>query len=150
MVLLLGKGEGIISPLMGFEKFAEITKKVLGESGRKFFPWVKEKFKITVEDVINAVKLIIVAATLLDGPEYSAEIVEATPERAVIRVTKCPWLERYKEFEVDLSLGNCHIAHQAWGEEDLKAVNPKLTYKLTKALPRGDPYCEDVYEFKGE
>ena len=34
--------------------------------------------------------------------------------------------------------------------EGFKAINPKITHKLVKSRPRGDPYCEDVYEFKEE
>jgi len=35
-------------------------------------------------------------------------------------------------------------------EEGLKAINPKFTYKFTKVMPRGGPYCEVVIEFKEE
>ena len=78
------------------------------------------------------------------------ETIEATPERAVWKVTKCEWWERYKEFEVDPELSPCAPTDQAWGEAGLKAVNPKLTYKITKAMPWGDPYCECVIELKEE
>ena len=59
-------------------------------------------------------------------------------------------MERYNEFEVDPALSTCPPGDQAWGDEGFKAVNPKLTYKVTKAVPWGDPYCEFVYEFKEE
>ena len=66
----------------------------------------------------------------------------------MIRYTKCPWLERYKEFELDPELIICPAGCQAWCEEGLNAITPKLDYKLIKAMPWGDPYCEGVIEFK--
>jgi hypothetical protein len=114
------------------------------------FPWIKEMFNISVEDAIGAAKLVLVAGRSLQGPELESEIIEATPERAVTRVTKCAWWERNKENGLTPVLMICPAGHQAWGEEGLKAVNPKLTYKLTKTMPWGDPYCEEIIEFKEE
>ena len=147
---LLGRGEGIFSPILGWKKHEEILDKIFGEHGKRFIPWVKDTFNIPVEDAIGAAKLVIVAATLLTGPELQYEIVEETRERVVIRRTQCVWLERRNEYYVDTKLMTCPPGHQANSEEGLKAVNPKITYTLTKAIPWGDPYCEDVIEFKEE
>ena len=111
-------------------------------------PWVKETFNISVKDAIGAAKLRIVVATLQSGPEMETEIVEATPERTVVRTTKCGLWERYKECELDPELAVCDVGHQAVVETGLKRVNLKITHKLTKAMSRGDPYCEDVFELK--
>jgi len=148
MAPLLGKGEGIISPVMGYEKFEEIQAKIMGREAHRFFPMVKKTFSIPTGDAIGAVKLLIVAVTLMGGPEYKFELVKANPKRAVLRRTKCPWWERYNERHLDPELWVCPAGHQAWCEEGLRAVNPKLTYKLVKTLTWGDPYCEAVIEFK--
>ena len=147
---LLGKGEGIISPVMGWEKFEEIQAKIMGRGSNRFFPMVKERFSIPVDDAIGAAKLLIVAVTLMAGPEYKFELVEKTRERVILRRTQCPWWERYNEHKVDPELWVCPSGHQAWCEEGLKAIDPKLTYKLVNALTWGDPYCEAVIEFKDE
>jgi hypothetical protein len=147
---LLGKEEGIIAPVLGLEKWFEINTKIWGESGKRLIPWVNETFNIPVEDAVEATKLAIVAGILLMGPEFMPEIIEATPERVVAKITKCPWMERYKEFGLDLELISCKPPHQAFTGEGLKEINPKITTKLTKAMPRGDPYCEEVFEFKEE
>ena len=147
---LLGIGEGIIAPIMGWEKYDEINAKIHGEGGKRVLPYVKETFNIPVEDAIGAAKLYIVAVPLHRGPETKMEIVEKSRERVLLRCTKCPWLERVKELKGKLELMVCPEGDQAWAEEGLKAINPKLTYKLTKAMPRGDPYCEVVIEFKEE
>jgi hypothetical protein len=146
----MGVEDGIISPVRGLEKFKEIIDKVQGEGAKRFFPRVKNKFNIPVENAIDANDLIEIVQELAFGPEWEGEYVEKTPERVVVRYNKCPWMERYKEFEVDHGLIVCPSTCQLFSEEGLKAVNPKLNYKLTKAMPWGDPYCEEVIEFKEE
>ena len=147
----LGRGEEIVAPVMGAEKWTEINVKIFGDAGKQMFQWVKETFNIPVEDAIEAHKLETVAYTLTMGPEFEGEYVEKTPERVVFRCTKCPWWERYKEFEADPAFTACDKGgHQAWSEEGHRAINPKLTYELAKAMPRGDPYCEVIIEFKEE
>ena len=149
MPFILGKDEGIFAPVWGWERWKEIATKVIVEGAKRFEQWVKETFNIPVEDAVGAAKLSKVSLILLFGPECEIEIVEATPERTVIRWTKCPWWERYEEFEVDPELrASCLGGHQAVGGEGVKAINPRITFKLTKSLARGDPYCEDVFELK--
>lgn len=145
----LGKEDGILSLLSGWDKEVEIKAKIYAEGARKMFPFVKETFNIPVEDAVGAAKLVDVAATLMNGPELEFEIVEATPERVVSRITKCTWMERwFKDFGTKPELIPCPASDQHWGEAGLKAINPMLTYKVTKAMPWGDPYCETIIEFK--
>lgn len=148
----LGKDDGIFSLLSGWDKETEIKWKVYAESGRKMYPFVKEMFNIPVENAVEAANLEVLTGILLMGPETQCDIVEATPERAVVRWTKCPFWERYEEKEATEypELIPCGIGHEAFQGEGFKAINPKLTYKLTKAMPKGDSYCEDVFEFKEE
>ena len=147
---LLGTEEGFISPVRGLEKFQEITDKIVTEGGKKLIPWIKEMFNIPVEDALGAMELWNVWGDLAYGPEWETEIVEATPERVVLRYTKCPWMERYKEYKVTPEFIVCPSNHQTVAEEGLNAITPKLNYKLIKAMPWGDPYCEGVIEFKEE
>ena len=146
----LGKDDGILSLLSGWDKETEIKEKVYSEGGRKMYPFAKETFNIPVEDAVGAVKLASVTLKVSMGPEWEIDAVEKTPERVVLRYTKCPFWERYKEFEANPELIPCDVGHQAWCEEGLKAINPKINYKLMKSMPSGDPYCEDVYEFMEE
>ena len=146
----LGKAEGVTALLLGNEKFDEIQVKVWGKGSTKYLPLFKEMFNISVEDAIGAAKLVEVYVKLLAGPEYKIEIVESTPEKVVIRRPQCPWWNRYVELGVDLTLRGCDSGHVGWMEEGLKELNPKLTYRLTKTLPWGDPICEEVIECKEE
>ncbi len=146
----LSRVEGIIAPVLGREKWIEINQMMIREGGRTFYPMVKEMFNIPVEDAVGATKLYIVAALLFTGPEFQFEIIEATRERAVIKITKCPLWDGYEELEVIPEVRVGDDGHQSWVEVGFKAVNPKLTHKFTKAREKGDPYCEAVIEFKDE
>ena len=146
----LSREEGIIAPVLGKEKWIEINENFMREGGRQLCLMVQKMFNIPVENAKGAVKLYMVAGILFTGPEYPAEIVESTPERAVLRYTRCPVWEGYEEFEVDPEVRVGDDAHQAMWHEALKAVNPKLTHRIIKALEKGDTYCEAVIEFKEE
>jgi len=147
---VLGKEEGFILPVRGWEKWLEILHKILEDGAGKFYPWVKEKLDIPVKDAIGAAKLETAVAKLWCGPEQENEYPEATPERVILRVTKCAWWERYNVLKLDPELrGGCDTC-KVWCEEGLKAVNPKITRKYTKTIQRGDPYCKAIIEFKEE
>lgn len=147
---LMGKGEGVFAPVMGAEKWQEIHEKIFGDGGENLCLWVKETFNIPVEEINGAINVIEVASRLQQGPEQEWEYAEKTPERAICRTTRCTWMERYKDYEVDYTLIPCVRGCPAWFERAFKAINPKLNYKATKQMPRGDPYCEHIYEFKNE
>jgi hypothetical protein len=147
---ILGTGEGVTAPILGAEKWKEIVVKAYSEGVPEGIAWVKETFNIPVENAIDADNLMTVASRLELGPEWEHEYIERTPERVVCILTKCPYWERYKEFNVDPAFIFCDDGHKAICKLAFKRINPKITYKLTKAMPWGDPYCEEVYEFKEE
>ena len=147
---ILGKGEGIVSPIWGWEKWLEILTKIWAESGKKFLPHVSEMLNIPINDAIGANKLVIAAGILTACYEWEYEQIKATKETAVIRTTKCAWMERYKEYDVHPAFRPCHFACQGFWEEGLKAISPKIIFNFTKALPKKNLYCEWVIEFKEE
>jgi len=148
----LGIGEGIIAPIMGWETYLEIHTKMWLEDGRRYLPWVKETFNIPVEDALGVANLCMVVAWFNSGPEQKFELVETTPERVVLRTIWCTWWESIKKVYpiVDPELVMCPYSCKAHFEAGLKAINPKIIYHHIKAMPLGDPYCEEVYEFKEE
>ena len=151
LVPLLGKDEGIFAPVWGLEKFEEINTSVWGDQAiKQFYLWVKGTFNIPVEDAIGAIKLVTAANKLQSGPEWELEYPEATRKRAVVRAIRCPYWERYNEQGVNPEVRPCLPICEVKIVETAKAINPKLTCTLTKGRPRGDSYCEWVYEFKEE
>ena len=150
MPSVLGKDEGIIAPVLGWEKYLEINSKVFGDGLKQFYRFVKETFNIPVEDAVGANKLAYVVVKLQAGPDWEVEFPEETKERVVFRATKCAWWERYNEQEVNPELRPCLPVCGVRVDEAQKAINPRITVTLTKARPRGDPYCEWVTEFNDE
>jgi len=146
----LGIGEGAVALGLGKEKYDEINQKLWGDYGRRFLPMIKEIANLTIEDAIGAAKLELVSMKLWMGPEYQSKITEATPQIAIVRSTKCTCMDSYNEFEVNPAFRNCDLSHQAHMVEGFKLINPKVNFKLTKAMSRGDPYCEFIYKFKEE
>jgi hypothetical protein len=80
------------------------------------------------------------------GPEFEFETVEATAEKAVVRCANCPWWNRMKEMGISDDL--CSSGDAGFSAALVKSLNPNATIRLTQAMPRGDAYCEWVYELQ--
>jgi hypothetical protein len=136
--------------LLGKEKFQEMNDHAWAEGGKMAYPQIQQSFKIAADDCIGASNLVgVVALLVAGGPEYEwGPVGEETPERVVYRITKCPWMERYKEQNVKPEFRMCPSGHEKFVNAGLEAVNSPVVQKLTKFMPRGDPYCEVIYELK--
>jgi hypothetical protein len=138
-----------VGQAMGKEKWQELHDNLWGEGGKMTLPAVQKAFNIPVDDAIGASTLVGVAIAIQHGPEWEyEEPPEWTPKRAVYRVTKCPWYNRYTEFGIKPEDMVCPGGHIRFSGDGIKAVNPKITHKLLKAMPWGDDYCEGVYELE--
>jgi len=144
-ITLLNK---VLAPLVGIKKYNEINNKIWGEGAAILFPMIKKDFKIPGDDAIAAANIIDVVSLITISPEFESERVEESPTRVVQRTSKCPWMDRAKEYGLEAEFASCPEGHQAWGVEGCKAINPKLTHTIKTFMPRGDPYCEYVIEFK--
>jgi hypothetical protein len=100
----------------------------------------------TVDDAQSAAETVTSVAVVAMGPEFGFETVEASAEKTVLRSTKCPWWSRAQEMGISEDM--CSLGDPAWSDALAKSLNPKVTVRLTKAMPRGDPYCEWVYELE--
>jgi hypothetical protein len=136
-----------LGSVVGADKLEEILTGMWSGAGKRSHPNIQEKYNITVEDAAGAAKLSYVVGCTSLGPEYKSEIVEANPKKAVRKTTKCPWMERYTAYNIAPEFRVCATPCAKYVEEGLKVVNREITFKLRKAMPRGDPYCEFVYEF---
>lgn len=134
--------------VVGAEKLEEILTNMWSGAGKQVHPLIKEKYNIAVDDAAGAAKLSLVVGGVIIGAEYESEIVEATSERAIRITTKCPWMERFTQYNIDPKFRVCTTPCAKFVEEGFKAVNPKIDFMLTKSLAKGDPHCEFVYEFK--
>ena len=135
----------VLLGIIGKEKLAEIESKMWGEGMKMSFLNFMEEFKMPAEDAVDAANLTAVFAFLALGPECKMERIKESRNRVVDRYTNCQWWESAKQFGI---AAQYECACPDWGEDALKAINPKLTATLTKSQPRGDPYCECVYELR--
>lgn len=129
---------------MGQERFNEIWGQIWGDLG-KAAKQIADALGLAGGDVKSATEAVQLVATVAMGPEFKFETVEATPEKAVLRCTGCPWWNRQKELGIS---DICSVADPAWCNGLTKSLNPRVTITLTKAMPRGDSYCEWVYELQ--
>ena len=65
--------------------------------------------------------------------------IDATPDRVVKQVTACP----FQDLPVDV----CY-AFQPICDGIAEVINPQYRWVLTKAIPKGDPICEFIWEKK--
>jgi hypothetical protein len=130
---------------VGQKKFEEFNGSLWYEAGKGAKPFANSLGlpTETAGDLEAAMHLLAQASM---GPEFMFEVVESNKDRCVGRTTECPWHKRWKEQGVDFD--TCGIGHQRWGDGAPEALNPNLTFKLVKSMPRGDAHCEWVVERK--
>ena len=130
---------------LGQEQFNEVWGRIWAEQG-KASKQIAESLGITGDDAKSAVEAFQSIVTVAMGPEFKWETIEAAPERVVLRCTECAWWNRQQELGIPGDL--CSSADPAFCNAFGKSLNPKLTVSLTKARPKGDSYCETVWELQ--
>lgn len=70
--------------------------------------------------------------------------VEPTEKEVRTEFLKCPWQEATELLEMPKEWRFCPSGHAAFTERMLKAINPDVSYKLTKNMPMGDKVCEEI------
>ena len=135
----------VLRDVVGQEKYNEIWPQIWAEAG-KGSKQVADAFGLAGGDAKSAAETVMLVSVVAMGPELKFEFVEATAERAVLRGTGCPWWNRLKELGIEFD--PCSLADPAYCDAFAKSLNPKVSVSLTKALPRGDSYCEWVYELQ--
>lgn len=126
-----------------YESFGDEGLKVIGQvyaqaAERTFLQGLKN-FGIKEKDA-RAFALFFVISNTIIG--YDMELVEATPERAVVRYHTCHLFDAS-------SSGNARICREANFNFERRAaqlLNPKLKVTMTKLRAAGDPCCEFIVE----
>jgi len=80
------------------------------------------------------------------GPEYQIEELEASEDRAVMKITECPWNNRMGELGISEDL--LSACDRAFWSQFVYSLNPEVTMKHGKQMHCGDPYCEWIFEKK--
>jgi len=145
---LTGAYVAIINALKGAEGEEEYNKfnRALWYEAAKGAKEFADNLALTAENAGDIEKITSLLAIASMGPEFKMEVVESTEDRCAGRATGCPWHNRWKELGLDFDF--CSSGHQAWGDGAAESLNPNFTFRLTKNMVRGDPYCEWIVERK--
>jgi len=136
----------ILRDIAGEERATEITDGIF-RAGGPMFKMLVESLGLVGDDALAASHALKLGAFLLFGPEPVIEVKEETKDRVVSTQTVCPIWNRRKELGHEW-LPYCIPGHTAWAEGVLNAINPNLSFSITKAVEKGDPCCEWVVELK--
>ncbi|NNL77065.1 MAG: hypothetical protein HKO68_12090 [Desulfobacterales bacterium] len=76
---------------------------------------------------------------------HGIEVKRETSESGIrTEFIECPWQKATTELNVPKDWRFCATGHVAFTETLFKGLNPKSSYKLTKAMPDGDQICEGI------
>lgn len=131
----------------GWEKATDIYLAGVRKRGAMATAKLLEKLKTTERDttafapIVKAVGPVIVPGLRIETPEVA-------PKRTVLRYegTCCLW-EAVKELGLQekIDVGKlCEI----FGDAVREAINPKISWTMTKMICKGDPYDERIIELE--
>jgi hypothetical protein len=81
---------------------------------------------------------------LFKKPKIELENVEKNKDKIINRILVCPFLNKAKEMNLETNFESC----EEYCRVNVDSLNPKYTHRFTKAMCKGDPYCESIIELK--
>ena len=121
-----------------YKKFGEDGLKLIREVGDAYGKEIAEraKKKVKEDDIESVASYIIRIFNTLRG---KGKVVEFSKKRVVIRVWECPY-----PWETPAM---CE-SHTQMEKALVETFGKNLCYKIGKSIPKGDPYCDHVIEYK--
>jgi len=129
----------------GREKFEERIKKGAFAAGANY-KGVAERLGYTGSDAKAAAAMVPAMASCIYGPAQKYETVNASNESANVKCISCAFWNNLRVRKISEDI--CSTLSQNFWDGFAQAVNPKLTAKLVKSRPFGDPVCEWVVQLK--
>lgn len=120
----------------------KVIAQVYAQAAERTFLKGLKNFGVEEKDA-RAFALFFVISNSVIG--YDMELVEATPERAVVRYHTCHLFEAPSPAHARL----CTEAHFSFEKRAAELLNPSLKVTMTKLRTAGDPYCEFVVGMTG-
>lgn len=122
-----------------YEKYGDDGLELIKDVGRKYGMEIAERAKKSVkpDDLESAARYVIRIFNTLRG---SGKVVEFSDNRVIIRVWECPY--PWEKPEV------CE-AHTQMEKTLVEALGKNLSYRISKSIPKGDPYCDHIIETHG-
>lgn len=120
----------------------KVIGQVYAQAAERIFLQGLKNFGIKEKDA-RAFALFFVISNTIIG--YDMELVEATPERAVVRYHTCHLFESPSPADALI----CREANFNFEKRAAELLDPRLKVTMTKLRSAGDPYCEFVVEMTG-
>ena len=133
----------ILRDAVGEEAWKKHVNRIFTDAG-KGIKEIKDRFGLKGDDAKAVSEALILAPLVVFGPEVAIEITEAGKDRTVSKQTKCPVWNRIQE--MGITRDPCSFIHACYARSGAQAINSGLTFTLTKAMTKGDPYCAWVVE----
>jgi hypothetical protein len=135
-----------VSYAIPFEKWLENMRphtQALAAPGVKS---IIENFKIPGNDCTTVAK---VHHIMVEAMGFDPEIIEMTPEKAVVHERKCPTVDACKlMFPKYLDAPLDEMACTVFDETIGTTVNPNITFRKGKTICQGGTVCEHIWELK--
>jgi hypothetical protein len=127
------------------EKFDVIEKQIWIEGGKQA-KGLTQDLALPVGNAREVNNSWAVLSLVLFGPEIRRKAVEETENRAVDKITGCPFLNRANEMGLDPK--RLFETCQAYKKSIVEILNPRYTQRFGSGMCLGDPYCESIIELK--
>ena len=145
MIGALVAHKNAIYNMVGKEKYSAIVSQIWTQIGQASAKEAKS-FGMTGENAKSAAEAGAMTCMCAMGPELKVEEIEASEDKAVMKITGCPWWNRQCEFGISDDL--LSAADSSFWNGFVKEMSPNVTMKHGKQMHRGDPYCEWIFEKK--
>lgn len=121
-----------------YKRYGEQGLDLIRDVSRKYGLELAERARKNVKfNDIKSVALYIVR--VFNTIRGNGEVTEFSDDRVVIRVYECPYPWETPEV--------C-LAHTTMEKTLVESLGNNLHYSIPKSIPRGDPYCDHVIEYK--
>ena len=117
-----------------YDKFGEEGLELIKEVGIKYGEEIAQRAKNKIKSGnIEAVALYVIR--VFNTLRGTGKVVEFSDKRVVIRVWECPYQWKTPAM--------CE-AHTQMEKTLVETLGPNLCYKVSKSIPKGDPYCDHI------
>jgi hypothetical protein len=137
--------KNVLLNMAGREKYDEILNQVWGQIGKMSAEMIKAS-GMKGDNAQSAANAYASSVMIAMGPEYQIEVVEASEDRTVMKITECPFLNRITEFGIAEDL--LTAGDNAYTEKFMETLNPNITMKHGPRMHLGASHCEWIFEKK--
>lgn len=142
VMMILDAYVNAVGQEIGKERAVGIMTKMADNLGAKQGKMLKEKSGNKQFDAKAAASLL---NTIPQGFGMSMKMIEATPTRAVAKVSRCPVYEAALACGMDAASieAMCHASSIRMMDAAVKQLNPSLSMRVKKFRSSADDFCEE-------